>query len=167
MPTSTRLIQKRVGAYCIRPRFREFAKNIGKDDPVRPQKEKRMNKPKSGGNRLNRINEELKREISNIINYEVTNSNVTGMVSVTSVKISPDLRYAKVFLSILNSRNTKQTLAALKSSSGFIRSRIAAKINLRVTPELVFELDESMQYGEKIDTILKDIMKDIKPENQD
>jgi len=126
-----------------------------------------MNKPKGGGNRLNRINEELKREISNIINYEVTNSNVTGMVSVTSVKISPDLRYAKVFLSILNSRNTKQTLAALKSSSGFIRSRIAAKINLRVTPELVFELDESMQYGEKIDTILKDIMKDIKPENQD
>ena len=123
-----------------------------------------MNKPKGGGNRLNRINEELKREISNIINYEVTNSNVTGMVSVTSVKISPDLRYAKIFLSILNSRNTKQTLAALKSSSGFIRSRIAAKINLRVTPELVFELDESMQYGEKIDTILKDIMKDIKPE---
>ena len=126
-----------------------------------------MNKPKGGGNRLNRINEELKREISNIINYEVTNSNVTGMVSVTSVKISPDLRYAKVYLSILNSRNTKQTLAALKSSSGFIRSRIAAKINLRVTPELVFELDESMQYEEKIDTILKDIMKDIKPENQD
>ena len=138
--------------------------------PGRPakqnKKEKRMNKPKGGGNRLNRINEELKREISNIINYEVTNSNVTGMVSVTSVKISPDLRYAKVFLSILNSRNTKQTLAALKSSSGFIRSRIAAKINLRVTPELVFELDESMQYGEKIDTILKDIMKDIKPNDE-
>ena len=125
-----------------------------------------MNKPKGGGNRLNRINEEIKREISNIINYEVTNSNVTGMVSVTSVKISPDLRFAKVYLSILNSRNTKQTLAALKSSSGFIRSRIAAKINLRVTPELVFELDESMQYGEKIDTILKDIMKDIKPNDE-
>ena len=53
-------------------------------------------KRENGNNRLNRINEELKREISNIINYEVTNSNVTGMVSVTSVKISPDLRYAKV-----------------------------------------------------------------------
>ena len=116
-----------------------------------------MNKPKGGGNRLNRINEELKREISNIINYEVTNSNVTGMVSVTSVKISPDLRFAKVYLSILNSRNTKQTLAALKSSSGFIRSRIAAKINLRVTPELVFELDESLEYGARIDTLLNEI----------
>lgn len=121
-------------------------------------------KRQSGGNRLNRINEELKREISNIINYEVTNSNVTGMISVTSVKISPDLRYARVCVSILNSKNVKNTLAGLKSSSGFIRSRIAEKINLRVTPELVFELDDSMQYGEKIDTILKDIMKDIKKE---
>ena len=113
-----------------------------------------------------RINEELKREISNIINYEVTNSNVTGIISVTSVKISPDLRYARVYVSMLNSKNIKQTLAGLKSSSGFIRSRIAEKINLRVTPELVFELDDSMQYGEKIDTILKDIMKDIKPEDK-
>ena len=123
-----------------------------------------MSKQKGGGNRLNRVSEELKREISNIINYEVTNSNVTGMISVTSVKISPDLRYAKVFVSMINSKNVKNTLAGLKSSSGFIRSRIAEKVNLRVTPELVFELDDSMQYGEKIDTILKDIMKDIKPE---
>ena len=126
-----------------------------------------MNRPKGGGNRLNRINEELKREISNIINYEVTNSNVTGIVSVTSVKISPDLRHARVSVSVLNSKNVKLTLAGLKSSSGFIRSRIAEKINLRVTPELVFELDSSMQYGEKIDTILKDIMKDIKPIDED
>ena len=124
-----------------------------------------MNRQKGGGNRLNRINEELKREISNIINYEMSNSNITGMISVTSVKITPDLRYARVFVSMINSKSTKNTLAALKSSSGFIRSRIAQKINLRVTPELVFELDESMQYGEKIDTILKDIMKDIKTEN--
>lgn len=122
-------------------------------------------KNQNGNNRLNRINEELKREISNIINYEVTNSNVTGLISVTKVKISPDLRYARVYVSILNSKNIKQTLAGLKSSSGFIRSRIAEKINLRVTPELVFELDDSMQYGEKIDTILKDIIKDIKKED--
>ena len=124
-------------------------------------------KREKGNNRLNRINEELKREISNIINYEVTNSNVTGLVSVTKVKISPYLSYSKVYVSILNYRNVKQTLAGLKSSSGFIRSRIAEKINLRVTPELVFELDDSMQYGEKIDTILKDIMKDIKPNDED
>ena len=123
-------------------------------------------KRQSGSNRLNRINEELKREISNIINYEVTNSNVTGLISVTKVNISPDLRYARVYVSMINSKNVKNTLAALKSSAGFIRSRIAEKVNLRVTPELVFELDDSMQYGEKIDTILKEIMKDLKQKSE-
>ncbi len=123
-----------------------------------------MQKKNNGSNRLARVNEELKREISNIINYEVKNSNVTGMISVTKVKVSPDLRYAKIAVSIINSKNVKQTLAGLKSASGFIRSRVAEKINLRITPELVFELDDSMKYGERIDNILKDIMKDIKPE---
>ena len=66
-----------------------------------------MNRPKGGGNRLNRINEELKREISNIINYEMSNSNITGMISVTSVKITPDLRYARVFVSMINSKSVK------------------------------------------------------------
>lgn len=119
----------------------------------------------NNSNRMNRVNEELKRELSNIINYEVKNSNVTGMISVTKVKTSPDLKYAKISVSILNSKNIKQTLAGLKSASGFIRSRIAEKMNLRVTPELVFELDESLVYGEKIDRILERVMKDIKPEN--
>ena len=116
----------------------------------------------NGNNRMARVNEELKREISNIINYEVKNSNVTGLISVTKVKTSPDLKYAKVSVSILNSKNIKQTLTGLKKASGFIRSRVAEKINLRVTPELVFEFDDSMVYGERIDNILKDIMKDLK-----
>ena len=123
-----------------------------------------MQKRNTGSNRLDRINEELKREISNIINYEVKNSNITGMISVTGVKITPDLRYAKVSVSMLNSKNVKQTLAGLKAASGFIRSRIAEKVNLRITPELVFELDESLKYGERIDKILQDITKDWKKE---
>lgn len=120
----------------------------------------------NNSNRMARVNEELKRELSNIINYEVKNSNVTGMISVTKVKTSPDLKYAKISISILNSRNIKQTLAGLKSASGFIRSRIAEKMNLRVTPELVFELDDSLIYGEKIDTILERVIKDIKPSDK-
>ena len=126
-----------------------------------------MQKNNNGSNRLARINEELKREVSNIINYEVKNSNVTGMISITKVKVTPDLRYAKISISVINSKNVKNTLAGLKAASGFIRSRVAEKINLRVTPELVFELDDSMVYGERIDNILKDIMKDIKPENEE
>jgi len=123
---------------------------------------------KSGNsNRMARVNEELKRELSNIISYEVKNSNVTGMISVTKVKTSPDLKFARISVSIINSRNIKQTLAGLKAASGFIRSRIAEKMNMRVTPELVFELDESLVYGEKIDRILEQVMKDIKPSNEE
>ena len=58
----------------------------------------------SNSNRMARVNEELKRELSNIINYEVKNSNVTGMISVTKVKTSPDLKYARVSVSIINSK---------------------------------------------------------------
>ena len=115
----------------------------------------------TNSNRMARVNEELKREISNIINYEVKNSNVTGMISVTKVKTTPDFRYAKVSVSIINSKNIKQTLAGLKAASGFIRSKIAEKMNLRITTELVFELDESLVYGEKIDKILQEVMKEI------
>lgn len=113
-------------------------------------------------NRMDRVEEELKREISNIINYELTNTNITGMVSVTKVKVTPDFRYARVFVSMLNS-NKKKTLEALKKSSGFIRTELAHKINLRTTPEIVFEFDESIEYGARIDNILNDIMKDINP----
>jgi len=126
-----------------------------------------LQKNNGTSNRMARVNEELKRELSNIINYEVKNSNVTGMISVTRVKTSPDLKYARVSVSILNSKNVKQTLAGLKAASGFMRSKIAEKMNMRVTPELVFELDESLVYGEKIDTILERIMKDIKPPEEE
>lgn len=108
--------------------------------------------------RLGRIEEEYRKELSQIISYELKNPNVTGLISVTKVKVSNDLKYAKVYISILNSKNNKETLAGLKKSSGFIRSELARRVNLRNTPELVFELDDSLAYGAKIDTILKEIM---------
>lgn len=108
-------------------------------------------------NRLNRIDEELRKEISNIISFEIKNPDATGLISVTKVKITPDLKYAKVYISMLNSKNKEKTLEALKKSSGYIRSEIAKRINLRITPELVFEEDDSMEYGMKIDSILKDL----------
>lgn len=113
-------------------------------------------------NRINKIEEEFKREISQIINYEMNNTNITGMISVTKVKVTPDLRYARVYVSMINSSN-KKTLEALKKSSGYVRTLLAHRINLRTTPEIIFEFDESIEYGAKIDAILKNIVKEIDP----
>ena len=111
-------------------------------------------------NRLNRINEELRKEISQIISFELKNPNATGLISVTKVKVTPDLKYAKVYVSLLNSKNEEKTVETLKNSAGFVRSLVAKRINLRITPELVFEKDESMEYGIKIDSILKNLNKE-------
>lgn len=113
-------------------------------------------------NRQGRIDEEFRKELSQLISFELKEPSVTGMVSVTKVKVTPDLKYAKVYVSILNSKNVKETLAGLKKSSGFLRSELAKRINLRNTPELVFELDESLEYGARIDKIINDLKKDNK-----
>ena len=109
-------------------------------------------------NRFERINEEYRKEISTIIDNKLKNPNVTGLISVTKVKVTNDLKFAKVYVSILNSKNIKETLAGLKKSSGFIRSELARRVNLRNTPEIIFELDDSLEYGARIDSILKEIM---------
>ena len=118
--------------------------------------------PNKNNNRIGRIDEEYRKELSQIIGYELKNPNITGMISVTKVKVTPDLKYAKVFVSILNSRNIEETMDGLKKSSGYIRTELAKRINLRNTPELVFEIDDSMEYGAKIDSILKEILPDKK-----
>ncbi len=108
-------------------------------------------------NRLGRIDEEYRKELSQLISYELKEPSVTGMVSVTRVKVTPDLKFAKVSVSILNSKDVKETLAGLKKSSGFLRSELAKRVNLRNTPELVFELDESLEYGARIDKIINEL----------
>ena len=108
--------------------------------------------------RLGRIVEEYRNVLSQIIGYELKNPNLTGLISVTRVRVTSDLKFAKVYVSILNSKNIKNTLAGLKKSSGYIRTELAKRVNLRNTPELIFELDDSMEYGAKIDSILKEII---------
>lgn len=93
--------------------------------------------PGKNNNRIGRIDEEYRKELSQIIGYELKNPNVTGMISVTKVKVTTDLKYAKVYVSILNSKNIKDTMDGLKKSSGFIRSELAKRVNLRNTPELI------------------------------
>ena len=113
-------------------------------------------------NRGNRVDEEVKKQVSSIIMNDIKDPNLTGLISVTGAKVTPDLKYAKVFVSILNAKSVKEDLAILKKTAGLTRSLLAKRMNLRITPEIIFELDESMEYGAKIDAILKDIMKDIK-----
>ena len=119
--------------------------------------------PKSD-TRLNRVNEELKKEIRQVISFELKNPNITGLISVTKVKVTPDLRFARVYVSLLNSKNIKKTMKGLKEATGYIKGQIARKINLRVTPDLQFEIDDSMEYGEKIDKLLNEMNK---KENKD
>lgn len=116
-------------------------------------------------NRFNRVDEELKKQVSNIIMNDIKDPHLTGLISVTKAKVTPDLKYAKVYVSILNAKNTKQDLAILKKSAGLTRSLLAKRMNLRITPEIIFELDDSMEYGARIDSILKDIMKDVKKDD--
>lgn len=117
-------------------------------------------------NRMNRINEELKKEISNIINYELKNPHMTGLISVTKVITTPDLRFARVYVSMINVKSKKEALAILKKSAGFVRSEIAKKVNLRTTPEIIFLFDESIEYGSRIDNIIKDITKELKKDEE-
>ena len=103
-----------------------------------------------------RINEEVKREISIIIRDEIKDPRMTAMVSITSVKVSKDLRYAKVFVSIFskNEEEKNETFAALKSASGYVRREVGQRMNLRNTPQILFELDDSISYSMRIEELI-------------
>ena len=119
----------------------------------------------SNSNRMNKVNEQIKEEVSKIISLELKDPHLTGMITVTSVKTTPDFRFAKIYVSMIGEKNKKENLRVLKQSSGYIRSLIAHRINYRVTPELVFVFDDSLEYGARIDSILADIANDLKPKN--
>ena len=114
-------------------------------------------------NRMQKVNEELKREISNIISLKLNISALKkGLISVTEVDTTPDFKYAKVYVSMIQVGDKKEALKALKKASGFVRTEIAKTVNLKNTPEIIFQFDESIEYGDRIDHILKEITKDLK-----
>lgn len=108
--------------------------------------------------RSGRINEEIKRELSSIIQNDLKDPRLSAMISITKVDVTKDLRYAKVFVSIFGKEEEKaSTLNALKSSAGFMRKEIGHRVNLRFTPELIIELDNSIEHGMHIDYLLQKI----------
>ena len=114
----------------------------------------------SKSNRMGRVNEQIKKVVSQAINYELTNKKVTGMITVTRVNTTPDLRYSRIYISLFNCKNNAETVEGLNESEPFHRSRVASEINMRVTPQLVFKIDDSAEQGEKIDKIINQIKKD-------
>ena len=117
---------------------------------------------KSNNNRMTRINEEIQREISNIMRLELKDPRINTMASVLSVETTQDLKYAKVFISVLGDDAQKQeVMEGLKSPNGFIRKELARRINLRNTPELTFQLDESVEYAIKMSKLIDEVSKTI------
>lgn len=117
-------------------------------------------------NRIGRINEEIQRELSALIR-SVKDPRVTGMVSVTAVETTPDLRYARVFISVLDKSDCTQVLKGLKSASGWLRRELGRALQLRYTPELQFERDDSIDKGAHILDMLRDpnVVKPANPAN--
>jgi len=108
--------------------------------------------------RSGRINEEMRKEISSIIQNEIRDPRITSMVSVTSVEVTKDLKYAQVYVSLFGSEESKkETLEALKSSASFIRREVGHRIKLRLTPEIVIHEDKSIEHGMHINDLLHKI----------
>lgn len=112
---------------------------------------------KSNG-RMERINEEVRRELSEILREEVKDPRMDSrLVSVLKADTTRDLKYCKVYVSVLGDQERwDETQQALKSAAGFIRKELAAKLNLRNTPELKFIMDDSIEYSIHISKMLKD-----------
>ena len=119
-------------------------------------------------NRIGRINEEIQREMSSLIRT-VKDPRVAdaGMVSVTAVETTQDLKYCKIFVSVLNKDASAQALKGLKSASGYLRRELGQRLNLRNTPELTFVRDDSIDKGAHILDMLRDpeVVKPANPAN--
>ena len=107
--------------------------------------------------RLERINSELQKAISSIIDNDLRDPQIDAIISVNQVEITPDLAYAKVFITSIGKTPTDEVVARLKGAGGFIRGKLSKKIDLRITPRLEFLKDTSQEYSNKIDSILKTI----------
>ncbi len=113
--------------------------------------------------RISRVNDEILKELSQIIRGELKDPRIGSMTSVVRVETTPDLKYCKVFVSVLGNDEEKiSVMQGLKNASGFIRRLIAQRINLRFTPEFSFKLDESAEYAIHMNQLINKISKDLK-----
>ena len=105
-----------------------------------------------------RINEEVMRELSNIIRGDVKDPRVSPLTSVVAVSVAPDLKTAKAYISVLgDEEDVERTIEGLKSSAGFIRHKLAENINLRNTPEITYVMDQSIEYGVRMSHLIDEV----------
>ncbi|MDZ8138414.1 MAG: 30S ribosome-binding factor RbfA [Nostoc sp. DedQUE04] len=117
--------------------------------------------------RVSRVAELIKREVSQMLLNGIKDDRVgTGMVSVTDVDVSGDLQHAKIYVSIYGTDEAKvETMAGLKSATGYVRSELGARVRLRRTPEVIFLEDRSIERGNKVLALLNQLNHDRPPEN--
>lgn len=120
-------------------------------------------------NRINRINEEIQKELSSLLRSLKDPRVQGGMVTVTHVDTTTDLRYCRVFVSVLDKTQEKDVIKGLKSAAGWLRRELGQALRLRYTPELQFVADDSIEYGAHILEMLRDpnVVKPANPANED
>lgn len=105
------------------------------------------------------VNAEVMRALSQIIRSEIKDPRVSTMTSVTDVNVTPDLKYCTVYVSVLgDEEEAKRTLEGLRKASGFLRYELAQRLNLRNTPELKFSIDNSLEYGIKMNRLIDEVI---------
>ncbi|MBP3237703.1 MAG: 30S ribosome-binding factor RbfA [Lachnospiraceae bacterium] len=115
-----------------------------------------------------RINQEVLKELSVIISRELKDPRIDPMTTVTAVNVAPDLKTAKVYVSVMGGEQSKKdTITGLKSASPFIRSCLAKTVNLRNTPELKFVIDDSIEYGMRMTELIESLNIPEAEENDD
>ena len=121
------------------------------------------------GNRINRINEEIQKELSALFRTLKDPRVQGGMVTVTHVDTTTDLRWCRVFVSVLDKTQEQDVIKGLKSAAGYLRRELGAVLRLRYTPELQFVADDSIEYGAHILEMLRDpnVVKPANPANAD
>lgn len=119
-------------------------------------------------NRINRINEEIQKELSSLFRGLKDPRVQGGMVTITHVDTTSDLRYSRIFVSVLDKTQEKDVVKGLKSAAGYLRRELGAALRLRYTPELQFVADDSIEYGAHILEMLRDpnVVKPANPENE-
>lgn len=116
--------------------------------------------------RIDRISEEVRREVDRIIREELNDPRISGTFSVTRADVTRDLRYAKIYVSVLEDDKREPLLAALKSASGYIRRALGKGILIRYSPELSFVSDQNIAYGVHIAKVLADAQKTEGEQNE-